>query len=135
VPHPVQTLARVLLGSAAISGFALGADTIWSLAALAAGMHLHAYIPFESQPNRWSKADQALWHSLRARAHYEVLVGGADFDGKVLFARNEAMIRDCDLVVALLRSDVTKGGTFSAVQSTRRAREANAHARPGHPDD
>ncbi|WP_248581590.1 hypothetical protein [Nocardioides sp. InS609-2] len=105
----------------AISGMALGADTIFAVSALACGMDLHAYIPFEAQPDVWPEADRQLWHHLRARAAREVLVGGIEYEVRMLHARNDAMIQDADLVVALLRSDATKGGTFSAVKKTAQA--------------
>lgn len=102
-----------------ISGLALGADTWWAVAGLAAGMRLHVYVPFEAQAAKWSGEQQALWRQLRAAASREVLVGGRDYDVRMLHARNDAMLADADLVVALLRSDATSGGTHSTVSKGR----------------
>ncbi|GAB2732418.1 hypothetical protein [Nocardioides pakistanensis] len=103
----------------AISGMALGADTWWALAGLAAGMRLHAYIPFTDQPVKWPEADRALWRTLRARAEKEIVLG-EHYRVELLHQRNDCMIDDADLMVAVWKSDVTKGGTFSAVTKIRR---------------
>lgn len=105
----------------AISGMALGADTWWALAGLSAGMRLAAYIPFEDQPVKWPQADQELWRELRTRAHREVVVGGVTYRVQDLHARNDAMIADADLMVALWNPASEKGGTTSAVKKIRAA--------------
>lgn len=107
----------------AISGLALGADTWWALAALANGMHLHAYVPFEAQASKWHAADQALWRELRTKAKHEVVVGGEHYDVRMLHARNDAMLTATaaaqGLVVALYKPG-TSGGTHGAVESARK---------------
>jgi hypothetical protein len=119
--HNADGRLRSVYGTqVAISGMALGADTWWALAGLSAGMHLHAYIPFEAQPNKWPAKDQELWHELRRRAHVEVLVGGEEYDVTMLHARNAAMLAYGDLIVALFKTSTIKGGTFSAVTAARK---------------
>lgn len=102
-----------------ISGLALGADTWWAMAVLASGMDLHAYIPFEAQSATWPAADQAVWHELRRRASSVTVVSDGGYDVRALHARNEAMLADADLVVALYK-DGTPGGTASAIAKARR---------------
>lgn len=103
----------------AISGMALGADTWWAQAALAAGLTLAAYIPSEGQPSKWRPADRERWRELRAAARREVVVGGAQYDVRMLHARNDAMLRDADLVIAVWSPSKTTGGTASAVRKAR----------------
>lgn len=120
--HTAWRLRSVYGTQHAIAGGALGADTIWALAALAAGMHLHLYIPFEDQPNPWPAYDQAVWAELRRKAKTERIIGGKTYDVKMLHARNDAMLADADLVVALYIPGET-GGTASAVAKARSKRQ------------
>lgn len=107
----------------AISGMALGADTWWAVSALSAGMKLHAYVPFKAQADTWEDPDKALWQELLKAATTKTLVGGDTYDVKMLHARNDAMLKatlETDgLVVALLKSDSVRGGTYSAVKKAR----------------
>jgi len=102
----------------AISGMALGADTWWADSALSLGIPLAAYIPFEAQPDAWGRDDREKWRSLREQAHREVVLGD-HYDVRLLHARNDAMLRDADLCVALWRKSATSGGTFSAVKKAQ----------------
>lgn len=95
----------------AISGMALGADTWWAQAALAAGLDLAAYLPSPDQASRWRQEDRRVWEQLRSRAAREVVLGPA-YRVQLLFARNEAMLRDADALVAVWLTDQRSGGTF-----------------------
>lgn len=124
----VQRLRATHGTQVAISGMALGADTWWALAALSAGLDLHAYVPFEAQASTWPAEDQALWRELLRHAKKKVLVGEKHYDVRMLHARNDAMLKatfaEEGLVVALLKSDSRKGGTYSTVK------KAQAKAQP-----
>lgn len=96
-----------------ISGLALGADTWWALGVLASGMHLHAHIPFPQQPSKWQPADKAMWAELRRKAKTEKVIADK-FSVGALHARNDSMLKDADLVVALFKPGTT-GGTAGAV--------------------
>ena len=115
-----RTVAKIQgMGAAvAISGMALGVDTWWAQAALDAGMSLWAYRPCPQQPNRWPRSDQAVWADLCSRAARVVTMGDS-YDVRLFHARNEAMIRDSDLTVAVWDSTKTSGGTASAVAKAR----------------
>ncbi len=102
-----------------ISGFALGADTWWAQYALKLELPLAAYIPFETQPQPWRPKDQEKWGILRSSAAREVVLG-ENYHVGLLHARNDAMIKDSELAVALWKQSVSKGGTFSAVQKLRK---------------
>lgn len=103
----------------AISGMALGVDTWWAQVALRLELDLAAYIPFETQKNRWSQKDQQLWTNLRARASREIVCGDS-FAYKWLFVRNDRMIADSDLAIAVLDPTRTKGGTVDSVRKIRK---------------
>lgn len=103
----------------AISGMALGADTVWAKIALSLNVDLAAYIPFPQQPNKWSEKDKRVWERLRSSAARERVFSDT-FAMKWLFVRNSEMIKDSDLTIAVLDPDRTKGGTVSAVAEARR---------------
>lgn len=98
-----------------VSGMALGVDQDWADAVLAAGMALHAYVPFPQQPDRWSEPAQARWRALLARAA-DVRYFGDHYDVRLLHERNHGMIRAADVMVAVWRPSKRSGGTWSAVR-------------------
>ena len=100
-----------------LTGLALGADTIWAELALKYGIEYDVYIPFEGQEERWSKTDKKKYQDLRSGAVIEK-VFGQQFSNRLYHARNDALIRDSDLLVAVWRPSVQKGGTFSTVQKS-----------------
>ncbi len=102
-----------------ISGMALGADTWWAESALKLELPFAAYIPFEAQPVKWPDFAQAHWRELRSKAIREIVLGET-YNVGLLHARNDAMIRDAELCVALWKQSTTKGGTYSAVQKIRK---------------
>lgn len=104
----------------AISGMALGADQWWAQSALDAELDLWAYVPFEAQPGAWGSADRAAWARYRAAATRELVLGDA-YDVRLFHARNEYMIRDADVVIAVYDPAKTSGGTASAVKKSRAA--------------
>lgn len=56
---------------------------------------------------------------MREKATREVVLG-EEYQVWLLHARNDAMIRDAELCVALWKQSKTNGGTFSAVQKIRK---------------
>lgn len=109
----------------AISGMALGADTLWAQAALSARLELHAYIPFEEQSCLWSQHQQQTWRRLREAAAREVLIGELDArlaPARLLHARNDAMIRDAALIIAVLdlSASTPRGGSWATAGKEQR---------------
>lgn len=114
-----------------ISGMALGADTWWGFATLFAWQELWAFIPFPQQPDRWRPEDRARWEELRSRATHEVIVAG-EYSVGALHARNDAMLDNADLVVAVLDPSIVGGGTASAVQKAEARGLPVLHINPVH---
>lgn len=102
-----------------ISGMALGVDTWWAEGALELGLPLAAYIPFETQAERWTHEQRQRWQALRSAASRELVLGD-HYQVWLLHARNDAMIRDSELCVAVWKESKLTGGTFSAVQKVRK---------------
>lgn len=119
---------------AGITGMAAGVDLWWAQAVLDAGVQLWAYIPYESQPDRWDTAEQAEWRQLRAAASVVKVLGPNPPSRReairLLHARNDAMLRDSIGVVAVLLAGKTDGGTYSAVKKAQRLGKAGVHIEP-----
>ncbi|MFG1872057.1 hypothetical protein [Micromonospora arborensis] len=112
-----------------ISGMALGVDTWWAHAVLAAGLQLWAYVPFPEQHKRWKPEDQAEWHRLLTLAS-RVRYFGQRYDVRLLHARNDGMLLDAQAVTAVWLPGKKDGGTYSAVNKARRLRHPVIHLDP-----
>lgn len=104
----------------AITGAALGADTWWARSARRAGLRLWAYVPCLTQASRWRPEDQDTWRKMLGLAD-RTLVLAADYDVRLLHSRNDFMLRDADMVIAVWDATKTTGGTASAVIKARAA--------------
>lgn len=122
-----------------ISGMARGFDLMWAAAALDAGLELWAYIPFKEQADKWNRADKAEWWRLRFRAKVTIL-GEIDPElpskrrssavNALLFARNDAMLRDADAVLAVWDATRRTGGTYGAIKKAGALRLSGVHLDP-----
>lgn len=99
-----------------ISGMALGSDIWWAQAVKYAWLDLWAFIPFPQQAEKWDSPDVALWNEMRRRAAAEVVIA-PEYSVPALFQRNEAMLNDSDLVIAVWNLWSTTGGTTATVKS------------------
>lgn len=107
----------------AIHGGANGADLAWAKAADRAGVDsLWAYLPYPNQTRGWSEQQKTDWayctspRSAGGAATKRWTLGDA-FDVRLLHARNDAMIRDAQAVVAVHDPAKTTGGTASALKT------------------
>jgi uncharacterized phage-like protein YoqJ len=98
-----------------ISGLALGADTWWASAVLAAGVPLWSFVPFPQQADKWSRTDQATWQYLQGRSA-RVWEIAPRYSVQALHARNDRMLDAADLVIAVWDPFHQTGGTASCVQ-------------------
>ena len=102
------------------SGMALGADTVWSKAALRLReehpdeVFFVAEVPVRTQSERWpSKSDKDLWAD-HVKAADQVRIYGEAYSVRWLHARNHGMIDAADLLIAVWNGSTT-GGTAGAV--------------------
>jgi len=118
----------------AVSGMALGGDTIWAETALEQGLKLIAAIPFPSQscdpaapPNqKWTVDQQVTWASLVSQASAVHMVSDRDprdFKERVamLHKRNDAMLRVSQVVVGVWNEGNLRSGTSSCLRKAYRA--------------
>lgn len=122
IARAVARLRGTYATSTAISGMARGADTWYGHAALAAGMDLHAFVPFETQAAKWTVDDQAVWSELCSRAKAVNVVAPGPAAAWKFHARNDAMLdataASGGLVVAILRPGAS-GGTAATYDKAR----------------
>lgn len=99
---------------AVISGMALGWDQAVAIAALDLGISVHAYIPFVGQADAWPTHSQTAYQNLLLRCATRKVVSPGGYEAWKMQARNEAMVDDCDLVLALWNGEA--GGTGNCVR-------------------
>lgn len=97
-----------------ISGMALGLDMALSDAAVRENIPLVAAIPFEGQEVRWSDDQQARFRRLREAAAEVVIVCEGGFSAASMQRRNEWMVDNSSLVLALWSGK--PGGTGNCVR-------------------
>jgi uncharacterized phage-like protein YoqJ len=112
-----------------ISGMAIGADLWWADAVVKAGLRLSAHVPFPQQPEPWSPDNRAEWQRLIGHAAWTTTYG-ADFDVRLLHARNDGMIREAGAAIAVYDQRKTEGGTASAVRKLITAGLPIIHVNP-----
>lgn len=103
------------------SGLALGADTVWAQAIIAARskhpgrIRFVAEVPVMTQPERWpNEDDKARWHQFVETAD-EVNIYANHYTPDCLHQRNRGMITDADMLIAVWDGSTT-GGTASGVR-------------------
>jgi len=106
-----------------ISGLALGADSWFADSLLRNEIPLHSFVPFPQQAESWSDFDKSRWNYFLKNSEKVVTIGDSH-QNKFYHMRNDAMLRetkkDDGLVVALLKSSSTTGGTFSTVKKAEK---------------
>lgn len=112
----------------AISGLALGADTLWAQAALNAGLELWAYSPGTWQANSWAPSDRQVRVELLNRASRVVELAGP-YTVNALFERNRLMVQAADAVVAVYQPGRT-GGTAWTFEHAKKTGKSVIHIDP-----
>lgn len=99
----------------AISGMALGVDTIFAQEALNLQIPLLAAIPFNGQECKWPTASQKLYHEILQNALTTLhVVCDGGYNSAKMQIRNEYMVNNCDVLVAVWNG--MQGGTLNCVR-------------------
>lgn len=98
----------------AISGMALGWDQAFAKAAIKLNIPLVAAIPFTGQEQAWPRSSQEEWKSIVDEAYEVVVVSSGGYATWKMQKRNEWMVDNSDLVLALW--DGSSGGTGNCVK-------------------
>ena len=96
-----------------ISGMALGWDQALAFAAHHQKIDWWAYVPFKNQDKMWPEKSKQVYAQLLLLANRVVIVCDGEYAPWKMQKRNEAMIDQCDTVLALWNG--SGGGTANCV--------------------
>lgn len=98
----------------AISGMALGVDTIFALTALDIGIKLECAIPCLNQSKMWSKKSRDTYNEILKLAHKVTYVSDKPYAPRCMQLRNKYMVDIADKIIAVW--DGSAGGTANCVR-------------------
>ena len=103
----------------AITGMALGVDTVFALAVLELkeeghNIKLHCAIPCKSHSSKWLKESIDLYNEILTKADIIKIVSNGEYKPYFMQVRNEYMVDLADKVIAVW--DGGKGGTGNCVE-------------------
>lgn len=99
----------------AISGMALGVDTLFTEACLDLGIPILAAVPHDGQEKIWRTKDQIYYHELLKKVSRVHVVTPGPYSPGAMHARNHFMVDHCDLLIAVW-DGTKKGGTYACIQ-------------------
>lgn len=107
----------------AITGMALGVDTVFALAVLELkdegyDIKLHCAIPCRNHSCKWPKESVDLYNRILERADTVTLVSDEDYKPYLMQKRNEYMVDETDKLVAVW--DGSTGGTGNCVNYAKK---------------
>lgn len=103
----------------AISGMALGIDTLFAIAVLQLrkegySIKLECAIPCLNHGDKWPPSSQHLYDMILNKSDKVTLVSNIPYNRNVMQIRNEYMVDHCDLLLAIY--DGGRGGTENCIQ-------------------
>lgn len=101
-----------------ISGMAIGFDQALAAAAIKNNIPLIAAVPFQGQELRWNERTQEYFNQLIDQAEDVVYVCASGYAGWKMQKRNEWMVDNCDVLLALWNGDIY-GGTANCIKYAR----------------
>lgn len=110
----------------AISGMALGVDTVFALAVLELKnedypIKLHCAIPCKNHSCKWTKESIDLYNEILSKADIVKLVSDEEYKPWLMQKRNEYMVNLADKVIAVW--DGTDGGTGNCVKYANKVKK------------
>lgn len=107
----------------AITGMALGVDTVFALAVLELkeegyNIKLHCAIPCKNHSCKWTKESKYLYDSILLKADIIKLVSNEEYKPYLMQVRNEYMVDLANKVIAVW--DGSKGGTGNCVEYAKK---------------
>jgi uncharacterized phage-like protein YoqJ len=94
---------------------ALGVDQWAASIAIKLGIPFVAAVPFLGQEGMWPNKSKKIYKFLLDKAGEIVIVNEGGFTAKKLQLRNEWMVDNCDVLIAVYNGD-EKGGTANCVR-------------------
>jgi uncharacterized phage-like protein YoqJ len=104
-----------------ISGMALGVDQWAAEYGIKANIPVHAYVPFPGQDSAWPDHAKSIYNVLLNKCKSVKLCSEAPYAAWKMQRRNEMMVDDCDLLIAVW--DESPGGTANCVKYAQKKRK------------
>ncbi len=111
----IEKTVKDLKAEKIISGMALGVDQWAASIAIKLGIPFVAAVPFLGQEGMWPNKSKKIYKFLLDKAGEIVIVCEGGFTAKKLQLRNEWMVDNCDVLIAVYNGD-EKGGTANCVR-------------------
>lgn len=121
----------------AITGMALGVDTVFALAVLelkeeGRDIKLHCAIPCKNYSCKWVKESVDLYNDILSKADIVKLVSDEEYKPWLMQKRNEYMVNLADLVIAVWNG--SDGGTANCVKYAEQRRKRIIRIVPEEPE-
>lgn len=111
----------IIGASRVLCGMALGFDMAVADAAIELNIPFVAYIPFIGQEKRWPKSSQDHYNTLLSLAESKVIVCDGGYSPEKMNLRNEAMVNNCDVLLALWNG--SSSGTGNCIKYAKSLRQ------------
>lgn len=111
----IEAALKEIKPKKAISGMALGIDQWAASICVKLGIPFIAAIPFIGQEGVWPAESKKIYKILLAKAESQHVVSEGGYSAHKLQIRNEWMVNNSDMLVALYNGDET-GGTANCVK-------------------
>lgn len=110
-------------GTHAISGVALGVDTVYALAILDLKKYredvtLECAVPCLNHSSKWFGESIKMYNDILEMSDKVTLVSNIEYNHSVMQKRNEYMVDECDVLIAVW--DGTSGGSANCVRYAER---------------
>ena len=97
-----------------ISGMALGVDTVFAIASIKCAVDLECAIPCKNHSSRWNSKSVEMYNKILSKANKITMVSEEEYKPWLMQRRNEYMVDNCDLLLAIW--DGSSGGTGNCVK-------------------
>lgn len=106
-------------GQKIITGAATGIDTWAATAALSHDLSLLSYVPFPQQADNWGISDQEVYKKILGKSK-EIITFGDVPKNNLFFVRNQAIVNNSDIMVAITSPVQSGGGWWTAQFALKR---------------
>lgn len=110
----LDKVLRELKPSKALSGMALGIDQWAANVCVKLEIPFVAVIPFVGQEKMWPADSQRIYNNLLTKAAEKVIVSEGGYSAAKMQIRNQYLVDNCDLLIAVYNGDKT-GGTANCI--------------------